>query len=163
MQQTPWMERIERSSRPGHDQNGTAGMPGEGGLREPGIGELFRRMTDEASLLARQEIQLAKAELRESAANAKQAAVKLALAALLALPGAMALTAFLVVVFAGILGSWWASALMVGTVLVAAAGLLVGQGVAGLRKGKVGLRATADSLAEGARWGKQEVKVFRNE
>lgn len=150
--------RTDGNGRLGHDaRTPTASVEG------PGIGELFKRVSADVSLLARQEMQLAKAELRESVDEVKGASAKFAIAAVIALPGAMALTAFLVIVLAGVLGSWWAASLIVGVALIVVAGLLVRQGKAALSSGNVGMPETAASLAEDAEWGKQEVKAFKRE
>jgi cation transport ATPase len=130
---------------------------------EAGLGVLFRRMTDDVSLLARQEFLLAKAELRESAEQAKHAGVKFAIAAVLAIPGAITLTAFLVIVLANALNSWWAATLLMSVVLLVATGILVRQGIAGLSKENIGMPETAESLSRDAEWAKAEVKAFKRE
>ncbi|HEX6941813.1 MAG TPA: phage holin family protein, partial [Gemmatimonadaceae bacterium] len=93
------MDRIERQgTRPtvprDHDHNGRAPTPHP--LDDASIGDLFRQMTSDASHLVQQEVHLAKAELRESLGHVRTMATGLAVAAALAIPGALALTAFLV-------------------------------------------------------------------
>lgn len=133
------------------------------GLDDVSIGELFKRLTSDASLLVRQEISLAKVEVHESVAEVKAMAVKLAIAAALAIPGAIALTAFLVIALGDVINSYWASALIVGALLLGAAGLLAKQGTASVKTAKEKMQSTAASLGEGARWGKDEVKAFKRE
>ena len=136
-------------------------------LREPlddaSIGELFKRMTSDASLLVRQELSLARTEMKESVTQVKVMAVKVAIAAALAIPGTIALTAFLVIALGQAINSYWASALIVGTVLLATAALLIRQGLQKVSEGKVGMQDTARSLGEDARWGKEELRAFKRE
>jgi uncharacterized membrane protein YqjE len=133
------------------------------GLDDASIGELFKRLTSDASLLVRQEMSLAKAEVQESVAEVKTMVVKLAIAAAFAIPGAIALTAFLVIALGDAINSYWASALIVGALLLGTAGLLAKQGVARVKTATENLQATAASLGEDARWGKEEVKAFKRE
>lgn len=157
------MERMERydSRRLARDDNG------RGALREPieeaSIGELFQRMTSDASLLVRQEISLAKTEVRESVTQLKKMVVMLAIAAALAIPGAIALTAFLVIAIGDAINSYWASALIVGAVLLGTAALLARQGLSKVSDGSIGLERTAASLGENARFGKEELRAFKRE
>ena len=133
------------------------------GLDDVSIGELFKRLTSDASLLVRQEINLAKTEVQESVTQVKAMTVKLAIAAALAIPGAIALTAFLVIALGEAIGSYWASALIVGGVLLIAAALLARQGIGSVKTAREKMQNTAASLGEDARWGKEEVKAFKRE
>src|ERR1041384_4516402 len=64
-----------------------------GGARDASLGELFKRLSDDSSRLVRQEIALAKLELKHSAGAAAGGAAKIGIAAVLALPGLLAVTA----------------------------------------------------------------------
>ena len=144
-----------------HDLNG-------GGMRrelvdEVPIGDLFKRMTSDASLLVRQELSLAKAEMKESVTRVQGMAIKLAIAAALAIPGAIALTAFLVIALGDVMNSYWASALIVGAVLLGVAMILARQGLAMVHDAGVGMQRTAASLAEDVRFGKEELRTFKHE
>ena len=132
-------------------------------LDDAALGELFRRLTSDASLLVRQEISLAKAEVHESVTQLKKTVAKLAIAAALALPAAIALTAFLVIALGDAINSYWASALIVGAVLMLAAVALARQGLTGAGRAKEGLERTAESLGDDARWGKEELRAFKRE
>ena len=127
------------------------------------IGELFKQLTTDASLLVRQELGLAKAEVKESVNELKAMVVKVAIAAALAIPGGIALTAFLVIALGDAINSYWASALIVGAVLCIAAVMIARQGVAGMGTAKAKLQRTASSLGEDARWGKEEMRAFKRE
>src|SRR5256885_4624055 len=71
---------------------------GDGGrvrqeVQDASIGELFKRLSADGSHLVQQEIQLAKAELQESATRIAKSGAKIGTAVVLALPGIMAITA----------------------------------------------------------------------
>lgn len=132
-------------------------------LDDAALGELFRRLTSDASLLVRQEINLAKAEMQESVAHLKTMLTRLAIAAALAIPAAIALTAFLVIALGDAINSYWASALIVGVILLIAVMALARQGLAGVSKAKEGLQRTASSVGDEARWGKEELRSFKRE
>jgi len=85
------------------------------------IGDLLKSLAADTSLLLRQEMSLARAEVRESGTRLQQLGRKMAIAAALALPGAMAVTAFLVIALGNAINSYVTSALIVGVVLLVAA------------------------------------------
>ena len=132
-------------------------------LDDAALGELFKRLTSDASLLVRQEISLAKAEVHESVDHLKTTLTKLAIAAALAIPAALTLTAFLVIALGDAINSYWASALIVGVVLLVAAVMLAKQGKTNAEKAKEGLQRTAASVGDEARWGKEELRAFKRE
>ena len=127
------------------------------------IGELFRRLSADASHLVQQEVALARTELQEALESVRKAAVVFAVAALVALPGLLALTAFLVVILANAIGSWAIATLVVGVALLAISGLMVQRGRAALSRRNVSLPDTRASLARDAAWGKEEVRAFKEE
>lgn len=157
------MERIDRESSQRsmrtHDSNGRSPTP----FDDTSIGELLRSAASDASLLVQQEISLAKAEIKESATHIRKMAMLFAFAAVLAVPGAIALTAFLIIALGLAIGSYWASALIIGVVLMAAAALLVRRGLAKVGDGKVGVQRTIRSLGEDARWGQEELRALKRE
>lgn len=132
-------------------------------LDDVSISDLFKRMTSDASLLVRQELSLAKAEMKESATRMKKMAVLVAIGAALAIPGAIALTAFLVIILGAAINSYWASALIVGISMLSVSALLVRRGIARVSNGQVGVPRTARSLEENARWGKEELRALKRE
>src|SRR5262245_43729620 len=91
--------------------------------------ELMRELSEQSTALVRQEIELAKAELREKGKSAGIGAGMVGAAGLVALFGVGALTAFLILVLATAMAGWLA-ALIVAVVYLAAAGVaaLVGKG-----------------------------------
>jgi hypothetical protein len=96
-------------------------------LRERPIGDVARDLTSDLSLLLRQEIDLAKAEMSEKGRTAAPGLGMLGGAGVVALCAAGALTAFLVLVLAIFLPEW-AAALITGAVLAAVAYVLAKQG-----------------------------------
>jgi hypothetical protein len=96
-------------------------------LRERPIGEVARDLTSDLSLLLRQEIDLAKAEMSEKGRTAAPGLGMLGGAGAVALCAAGALTAFVVLVLAIVLPEW-AAALITGAILAAVAYVLAKQG-----------------------------------
>src|SRR3954462_5449497 len=95
-------------------------------LRERPIGEVAKNLTSDLSLLVRQEIDLAKAEMAEKGRTAAPGLGMFGGAGIAGLFAAGALTASLVLVLSLFLPDW-AAALIVGAVLAAAAYLLARQ------------------------------------
>ena len=98
----------------------------ENDLRERPIGEVAKSLTSDLSLLLRQEIDLAKAEMAEKGRTAAPGLGMFGGAGIVALCAAGALTAFLILVLSTFLPDW-AAALIVGAVLAAVAYVLVQQ------------------------------------
>jgi hypothetical protein len=96
-------------------------------LRERPIGDVARDLTSDLSLLLRQEIDLAKAEMSEKGRTAAPGLGMLGGAGVVALCAAGALTAFVVLVLAIFLPEW-AAALITGAVLAGVAYVLAKQG-----------------------------------
>ncbi len=99
----------------------------ENDLRERPIGEVAKSLTSDLSLLLRQEIDLAKAEMTDKGRTAAPGLGMFGGAGIVALCAAGALTAFLILVLSMFLPEW-AAALIVGAVLAAVAYVLVQQG-----------------------------------
>jgi len=127
------------------------------------VGTLIAQLSRDSSHLLRQEVALAKAELRESAAQVARAGASLGLAAGLALPGAFAFAAFLVIAIGDWIDSYWASALIVSVVLLALAALVARKGLARLRDGSLAPRETIGTLREDIDWMKYETQAFKRE
>ena len=99
----------------------------ENGLRERPIGEVAKSLTSDLSLLLRQEIDLAKAEMAEKGRTAAPGLGMFGGAGIVGLCAAGAVTAFLILVLSTFLPDW-AAALVVGAVLATVAYVLVQQG-----------------------------------
>jgi hypothetical protein len=80
----------------------------------------------------------------------------------LALCGALAVTAFLVIALGDLLNNYWLGALVVGLALLAVGGVLARNAVADLKRGVVP-EQTLGSLREDAAWAKQETREVKRE
>jgi uncharacterized membrane protein YqjE len=126
------------------------------------VGELFRQLTTDSSHLVRQELNLAKTELKETGARLGQAGAKLGVAIGVAIPGLLALTAFLVIGLGDLMNNYWLSALIVGIAFIGIASLLAKRATATLREG-MGVPETIGTLREDAQWAKEEAQAFKRQ
>lgn len=99
----------------------------DAGLRERSIGELFGKLSDETSTLIRQEMELARAELTEKGKEAGKGAGLFGGAATVALLGAGAITAGIILLLDLAIAAWLA-AIVVGLIYVGIAAFLGLQG-----------------------------------
>lgn len=97
------------------------------------IPDLLQKLASETTLLVRQELRLARAEVMEAVADAKPAAVSFGLCAAMALGAFGALTALLIVALALVI-PLWAAALIVTVAYGAAASAAASRGVASLKR-----------------------------
>jgi len=130
-------------------------------LRERPIGEVAKELTSDLSLLVRQEIELAKAEMAEKGRTAAPGLEMFGGAGIVALCAAGAITAFLVLVFSLFLPDW-AAALIVGAVLGAVAYVLVRQGKERVAEaGKPAPVQTIETVKEDVEWAKTRASSAR--
>jgi hypothetical protein len=130
-------------------------------LRERPIGEVAKNLTSDLSLLLRQEIELAKAEMAQKARTAAPGLGMFGGAGVVALCAAGALTAFLVLVFSLFLPDW-AAALIVGVAMAAVAFVLIRQGKERIADaGKPVPEQTIETVKEDVEWAKTRVSSAR--
>jgi hypothetical protein len=130
-------------------------------LRERPIGEVAKDLTSDLSLLVRQEIELAKAEMAQKGRTAAPGLGMFGGAGIVALCAAGAITAFLVLVFSLFLPDW-AAALIVGAVLAAIAFVLVRQGKERVADaGKPVPEQTIETVKEDVKWAKTRASSAR--
>ena len=130
-------------------------------LRERPIGEVAKELTSDLSLLVRQEIELAKAEMAQKGRTAAPGLGMFGGAGIVALCAAGAITAFLVLVFSLFLPDW-AAALIVGAVLAAIASLLIRQGKERVADaGKPVPEHTIETVKEDVEWAKTRASSAR--
>ena len=130
-------------------------------LRERPIGDVARDLTSDLSLLLRQEIDLAKAEMSEKGRTAAPGLGMLGGAGVVALCAAGALTAFLIIVLAIVLPDWLA-ALIVAVALGAVAYVLAQRGKERVQEaGKPVPEQTIDTVKEDVEWAKTRASSAR--
>jgi hypothetical protein len=130
-------------------------------LRGRPIGEVAKDLTSDLSLLLRQEIELAKAEMAEKGRTAARGLGMLGGAAVIALCAAGSLTAFSILVFSLFLPEW-AAALVVSLVLGTSAYVLVRQGKERVGDaGKPVPEQTIDTMKEDVEWVKTRASSAR--
>ncbi|HEX2203310.1 MAG TPA: YhjD/YihY/BrkB family envelope integrity protein [Longimicrobium sp.] len=128
----------------------------------PSVGELFRSLSTDASRLVRQEIALARAEMRRNVSSLAGNAGKILVGAVLASVGALVLVAALVAGLGELLGDrYWLSALLVGVVFVGAGGFLVFSGLKKAKEASLAPAETLETLRETGDWAKTEVTGLR--
>ena len=131
-------------------------------LRNASVGDLFKELSNDSSRLIQDEMQLARLELRQSVSTLAGAAGKVGIAAVLAIPGLLALTAALVIGIGLLIGSYWVSALIVGVVILIVAGILAQRAVAAFKRG-LAPRETIRTVREDVDWAKHETTRVKQE
>lgn len=130
---------------------------------EQPLGDLFRQLSDDATRLVRQEVALGKAELRETGSALVRDAVSIGIAVGLAVLGAMAATAFLIIALGGLLGSYWLSSLLVAVAYLATAAVLAKRAKADIQSRELKPTRTIETVREDAEWAKREAAAVRRE
>ena len=123
-------------------------------LRERPISELLKQLAQETSTLVRQELELAKAEMREKAGKAGPGFGMWGAAGVTALLALGSLTAFLILALDGAMPNWLA-ALIVTLVWAAVAGFLYARGKQRVEEaGSPVPEETIESVKEDVQWAK---------
>ncbi len=124
---------------------------------ERSLGDLFSDLSRETTTLVRQEVQLAKAELTQSATEAARGIGMLVAGGVVAYAGLFFL--LLAVVFGLIEVGWepWLSALVVGLVVVAIGAVLVLRARESLKPANLAPRRTIETLKEDQEWAKEQI------
>lgn len=121
------------------------------------LGDLFADLTKETSVLVRQEVALAKAELTQKASRVGRDIGFLAVGGLVLYAGLLAIIAALIIILGTVGVPWWLSALLVGLVVVAIGGFLVQRGLQALKKEDLAPKQTIQTIKEDAEWIKEQV------
>lgn len=124
------------------------------------LADLVSDLVRETSLLARQEVALAKAEISENVARARTAAIGIAIGAALAFAGLLVLLDAAVLVLVDLLGpelAPWVSALIVGVVVLVVGLILLQLGIKRIESPLMPQR-TVDSLKRNVEFAKEQVK-----
>jgi hypothetical protein len=124
---------------------------------ERSLGDLFSDLSRETTTLVRQEVQLAKAELTQSATEAARGIGMLVAGGAVAYAGLLFL--LLAIVFGLIEAGWdaWLSALVVGLVVVAVGAVLVLRARESLKPANLAPRRTVETLKEDQEWAKEQI------
>jgi hypothetical protein len=124
---------------------------------ERSLGDLFSDLSRETTTLVRQEVQLAKAELTQSATEAARGLGMLVAGGAVAYAGLLFL--LLAIVFGLIEAGWdaWLSAFVVGLVVVAIGAILVLRARESLKPANLAPRRTVETLKEDQEWAKEQI------
>jgi uncharacterized membrane protein YqjE len=122
---------------------------------ERSIGEVISDLFRDGSELVRQEVELAKTELRENISRIARDSVGVAIGSALSLVGLLALVAAAILGLAEVLPAW-ASALIVGGVLMVIGLVLVMANIRAMRETGLAPKKTIETLREDARMVKEK-------
>ena len=121
------------------------------------LGELFGQLTQDMTLLVRQEVQLARSEMSEKISRFTTNLVSVATGGLVAYMGAWALVAALIIALHELANiSPWVSALIVGVVLAIVGYAMLKRGLSELKRVDLAPRRTVENL-------KDDVQAIKND
>jgi uncharacterized protein YacL len=127
-------------------------QPGRDELRSLPLDELLKRLANEAGTLVRQEIALARAEMREKAAAARAGGVMIGSGVVIGLMAAGAVTAMMIIALAIVVPAWL-SALIVAVVLGVVAVALARSGAEAVKRAMPPVPENAvEKTKEDVRW-----------
>ena len=127
--------------------------------QERGIGELFGQLSEDMTLLVRQEVQLARAELSEKLSRLTTNLVSVTAGGFVAYVGALALVAALILALNDLASiSPWVSALIVGAVLAIAGYAMLRRGVSELKRVDLAPRRTVENIKDDVQAIKDDVQ-----
>ena len=124
---------------------------------ERSIGELFGQLSQDMTLLFRQELQLARAEMSEKISQVTSNLVSVVAGGFVAYVGALALVAALILALheaADI--SPWVSALIVGAIFAVAGYVMLNRGLKELKRVDLAPRRTVETLKDDVQWAKEQ-------
>ena len=133
--------------------------PRENELRDRPTGELLKELSDQTTTLAKQEVELAKAELTEKGKQAGKGAGMFGGAGLFGVTAFLALTACVIALLATALDHVWLAALIVAVVYAAVAGVLAITGKQKVQEAAPPIPEQAkESVKEDVQWAKTQAK-----
>ncbi|HEX8207527.1 MAG TPA: phage holin family protein [Solirubrobacteraceae bacterium] len=128
-------------------------------LREEGLPDLLKRLSNETTTLVKQELDLAKAEMAEKGKQAGKGAGMFGGAGLLGLGAFGAFTTFLIALLQTAVNHTWLAALIVTAVYGAIAGVLALQGKNKIQEATPPVpEQTVETLKEDAEWAKTQTR-----
>jgi uncharacterized membrane protein YqjE len=132
--------------------------PDQGELRERGLGELLKQLSEETTRLVRQEIELAKAELAQKTRQAGIGAGLFGAAGVVGLLALAALTTCLILALDAAMPAWLA-ALLVAVVYGAVAAVLAMRGRAKVKQATPPVpQQTVETVKEDVQWAKTQMR-----
>lgn len=140
--------------------DGRAPAPAGG---EPPLGDLFRQLAQDSATLVRQEVALAKAEIRENVKTVARNATMIALGGVLALLGGLVLVAFLVMLVGDALDEYWLGALIVGALFLIIGGIMAKKALGNLKQESLAPEQTIATLKEDKQWLQSEMSSVRRD
>lgn len=147
----------------GNSAFGTSASGGSG-AEQPSLADLFKSLTADAGALVREEVNLLRAELKQAGSTLAKDGQKVGIAVGLALLGAFALTAALIVFLGDLLGGHYGlSALIVGAVFLGVGAFLATSAINDVKRRGIMPQQTLASLKEDVAWGKQESREVKRE
>jgi uncharacterized membrane protein YqjE len=120
------------------------------------LGELFSELSRQTSTLIRQEVALAKVEMKQKGTEVGKDVGMMAAGGALAYAGLLALIATVIIVLAEFI-PWWLSALIVSLVVLGIGGMLVQRGMSALKQTSVAPEQTIETLKEDKEWAKKQL------
>jgi putative superfamily III holin-X len=127
--------------------------------QERSIGELFGQLTQDMTLLVRQEIQLARSEMSEKISRVTTNLVSVIAGGFVAYVGALALVAALILALNDLAEiSPWVSALIVGVVLTVAGYFMLHRGLTQLKQVNLAPRRTVENIKDDVQAIKSDVQ-----
>jgi hypothetical protein len=124
--------------------------------QERSIGELFGQLTEDLSLLMRQEVALAKAEMSAKVSRATGDLVAVGAGGLVALLGGLAFVAAIILGLVAVGVAPWLSALIVGAVLGVAGWVMLQRGLKDLKRVDPTPQRTVETLKDDVQWAKEQ-------
>jgi hypothetical protein len=121
------------------------------------FGELLGQLSQDLTLLMRQELQLAKTEISEKISRATSDAVLLAAGGLVAYAGALALVAGIILVLNQVMGlAAWLAAVLVSLALGIIGFVMVRGALRNLKRIEPTPRRTVKTIEDGIEWAKEQ-------
>jgi Putative Actinobacterial Holin-X, holin superfamily III len=128
-------------------------------LRERSIGELFGQLSQDMTLLVRQEVQLARSEMSEKISRLTTNLISVTAGGLVAYMGAWALVAALILALYELADiSPWVSALIVGVALAIGGYVMLQRGLKELRRVDLAPRRTVENIKDDVQSIKDDVQ-----
>jgi uncharacterized membrane protein YqjE len=124
---------------------------------ERSLGDLVGKLSEDISLLMRQELQLAKAEINEKVARVGKDAIAAGIGGAIAYLGALALLAGIVLFLTQVVGiSAWVSALLVGAAFAIGGYVMLKRGIRDMSNIDPKPRRTIQTVREDIQWVKEQ-------